>query len=274
MRLIDADALKAKWYEINDIDENDRGARFVGYTEIARLIDEAPTIEPSEQYRKGFEDAKRAFELEYAKESENMRKRNAELEVLLNAQKAISAEPCKSAEQNVADVPSGDLINREDAIEVGNKIVEELALSSVDWDALKYWAKELFDALPSADRPSADVVHKPDYSYEADMVKRLKEATSADKPNYNLETIADIVKQLGHLDGCIADILDRPQVNSAEWVAQKEREFEELNRPKGEWIDREDSTDMFFLYKYECSVCGGKNVFNSSYCPNCGAHMR
>lgn len=46
------------------------------------------------------------------------------------------------------------------------------------------------------------------------------------------------------------------------------------DRPKGEWIDREDSTDMFFLYKYECSACGGKNVFNSSYCPNCGAHMR
>ena len=44
IRLIDANALKAKWYEINDIDENDRGARFVGYTEIARLIDHAPTI--------------------------------------------------------------------------------------------------------------------------------------------------------------------------------------------------------------------------------------
>ena len=44
MRLIDADALKAKWYKINDIDENDRGTRFVGYTEIARLIDQAPTV--------------------------------------------------------------------------------------------------------------------------------------------------------------------------------------------------------------------------------------
>ena len=44
MRLIDAEALKAKWYDINDIDETDRGARFVGYTEIARLIDQAPTV--------------------------------------------------------------------------------------------------------------------------------------------------------------------------------------------------------------------------------------
>ena len=43
-RLIDAEALKAKWYEINDIDETDMGARFVGYSEIARLIDQAPTL--------------------------------------------------------------------------------------------------------------------------------------------------------------------------------------------------------------------------------------
>ena len=45
MRLIDADALKARWYKINDIDEDDRGARFVGYCEIAGMIDNAPTVE-------------------------------------------------------------------------------------------------------------------------------------------------------------------------------------------------------------------------------------
>ena len=44
-RLIDANALIEEWYRINDIDENDRGARFVGYTEIARLIDNAPTVD-------------------------------------------------------------------------------------------------------------------------------------------------------------------------------------------------------------------------------------
>ena len=44
-RLIDADALKAEWYRINDIDETDRGVRFVGYTEIARLIDNAPSVQ-------------------------------------------------------------------------------------------------------------------------------------------------------------------------------------------------------------------------------------
>ena len=45
------------------------------------------------------------------------------------------------------------------------------------------------------------------------------------------------------------------------------------DRPRGEWLDREDSADAFFLYKYECSLCGGKAVFNSTYCPNCGAKM-
>ena len=53
----------------------------------------AEAVPQSEKYRKGFEDAKRAFLIEYARESENMRKRNAQLEVMLNAQKAISARP-------------------------------------------------------------------------------------------------------------------------------------------------------------------------------------
>ena len=106
---------------------------------------------------------------------------------------ATITKPSKSTEQNVADVPSGDLISREEAIDTLRGL----------FDMRKSRAKvivecfgELLNALPSADRP------------------------------------------------------------------------------KGEWIDREDSNDMFFLYRYECSVCGGKNVFNSSYCPNCGAHMR
>lgn len=68
----------------------------------------------------------------------------------------LSAEPNKSTDHNRADVPIGETISRADAIEVGNKIVEELALSSLDWDSLKYWAKELFDALPSADRPQVN----------------------------------------------------------------------------------------------------------------------
>lgn len=59
MRLIDADALKARWYKINDIDENDRGARFVGYCEIAGMIDNAPTVDAVEVVR--CKDCKHAY---------------------------------------------------------------------------------------------------------------------------------------------------------------------------------------------------------------------
>lgn len=45
MRLIDADAAITEWRRINNIDENDRGARFFGYTEIPRLLNRMPTID-------------------------------------------------------------------------------------------------------------------------------------------------------------------------------------------------------------------------------------
>ena len=60
--------------------------------DMVKRLRQAVAVPQSEQYKKGFEDAKRAFLLEYARESENMRKRNAQLEVMFNAQKAISAE--------------------------------------------------------------------------------------------------------------------------------------------------------------------------------------
>lgn len=45
MRLIDADALIEKWYEVNNIGPEDCGARFIGYTEIPRFINNAPTVQ-------------------------------------------------------------------------------------------------------------------------------------------------------------------------------------------------------------------------------------
>ena len=46
MRLIDADALIEAWRKKHNIGEDDYGAVFVGYSEIARLINKQPTIEP------------------------------------------------------------------------------------------------------------------------------------------------------------------------------------------------------------------------------------
>ena len=51
MRLINADELKAMWYDINNITEEDSGVRFVGYQEIGRLIDNAPTVDAVEVVR-------------------------------------------------------------------------------------------------------------------------------------------------------------------------------------------------------------------------------
>lgn len=66
----------------------------IGISRLWQQIKDLPSADRprGEQYKKGFEDAKRAFLVEYARESENMRKRNAQLEVMLNAQKAISAD--------------------------------------------------------------------------------------------------------------------------------------------------------------------------------------
>ena len=74
--------------------------------EAIKSVPSAEAVPQSEQYKKGFEDAKRAFLVEYARESENVRKRNAQLEVMLNAQKAILADRPKgewleSREQNI-----------------------------------------------------------------------------------------------------------------------------------------------------------------------------
>ena len=67
---------------------------YIDATSVVHVISNLPSDDRSrgEQYKKGFEDAKRAFLVEYARESENMRKRNAQLEVMINAQKAISAD--------------------------------------------------------------------------------------------------------------------------------------------------------------------------------------
>lgn len=78
------------------------------------------------------------------------------------------------------------------------------------------------------------------------------ESLSADTvKGYNLETIADIVRQLGHLDDYVADICDRP---------------------KGEWIfNAYENTDKSWFI---CSECGNSVFHKSNYCSHCGADMR
>jgi hypothetical protein len=108
-----------------DVDERNRLRAYTPFhgTEAQTFIDvvdlyqalevlpSADAVPKSEQYKKGFEDAKRALELEYARESENMRKRIAGLEVLLNAREAIaeanSVVRCKDCCHRVHDEERG-----------------------------------------------------------------------------------------------------------------------------------------------------------------------
>ena len=50
-RYIDADKLKEAWYTKHNITEEDCGACFVGYSEVPRLIDNAPTADVVEVVR-------------------------------------------------------------------------------------------------------------------------------------------------------------------------------------------------------------------------------
>lgn len=87
-----ADAIEEFREWVKRANENGETPTWNDAVSLIGSLPSADAVPQSEQYKKGFEDAKRAFELEYARESENMRKRNAQLEVMLNAQKAISAD--------------------------------------------------------------------------------------------------------------------------------------------------------------------------------------
>ena len=57
MRYIDADKLKETWYTKHNITEEDRGACFVGYSEVPRFIDNAPTADVRENIKGEWIDA-------------------------------------------------------------------------------------------------------------------------------------------------------------------------------------------------------------------------
>lgn len=156
-----------------------------------------------------------------------------------------------------------DLISREDAKRKVYLLGKNPSINEI-WDCL--------DALPSAEPKGANLINRHDATTvireeclkcndltNADLLGRILALPTSrqtdctefimwlievvlDEEDWELnavgygETIARKLKKLGLLevkDGYyIRPSADRPQVNSAEWVAEKEREFEELNRPK------------------------------------------
>lgn len=114
--------------------------------------------------------------------------------------------------------PSGDLISREDVIDVIHQASTQKKNNYHGFT--EKGLIEYINALPSADRPT----------------------------EYNLETIADIVRQLGHLDSYIAD------------------------RPKGEW--KTNQTYKTLVYCSECGMAFKDSLLPRNYCPCCGAEMK
>ena len=95
---------------LRDMTEEERWDFFIRF-----FSPSAEAVPQSEQYKKGFEDAKRAFELEFAREAESIRKRNAQLEVMFNVQKAILADAYFTDGNKIAEwIPCSERLPRED----------------------------------------------------------------------------------------------------------------------------------------------------------------
>ena len=84
-----------------------------------------------------------------------------------------------------------------------------------------------------------EVVHKPDYSYEADMVRRLKEAQSAEAKDdlisrrwlldlYAIPEDGDDIEWKVPLDVVRQNILDAPSAGTAQGVGRYEKAMQKL----------------------------------------------
>lgn len=41
----------------------------------------------------------------------------------------------------------------------------------------------------------------------------------------------------------------------------------------GWWIEHEHDDEFNWWFDYECTECGNYSMFDSAFCPNCGASM-
>ena len=140
------------------------------------------------------------------------------------------------------------------------------------WEASERKAHRRYvDALKAAiEALSADAVHKPDYSYEADMVRRLKEALLADaEDRLYIKIYADDepsvkAEKLYQICG------ETQNREVAEWLKEY---FPSAEAVHGEWEEKGG--------KLVCSVCGNSVSFSQTpkgwvlgkFCQSCGVRM-
>ena len=193
--------------------------------------------------------------------------------VIPNGITPIKAEPCKSVDQNVADVPSGDLISRADTIEMLLSFKESRAkgVSTYDIgfvDGLSH-AINMIDLVPSAEysKPLQTTLNG-DLISRQDALMELNGVCS----NWQDDTkVAEIIKALPSAEkkeGEYADEIARRIATIIENEQDMRVILESADRPKGEWIKNDDFT---------CSECGYRMIVGDgayNFCPNCGADMR
>lgn len=148
-------------------------------------------------------------------------------------------------------LPSADAVSRED--------YHNLLMASNDID------RALREYQEKEEQLSAEVVHKPDYSYEADMVRRLKEAQSAE---------VEAAQGVGRYERAMQKLREMPRYLNGIKAKQIKKVPSEV--AQGEWICKDDYA--------VCSKCGGSSGTQfdgvepipktTAFCPNCGVKMK
>lgn len=232
--------------------------------EALDLAIEALQEPKSEQYKKGFEDAKRAFLIEYARESENMRKRNAELEVMLNVQKAISAE---AVQGDAETATATDCISRKQAINAVENT--DIKITESEWDELI----NAIDNLPPVNQKQ--ITGKLE---NAENATSEGEESTMSQPKSKLDCISrqQAIEVLAHVKEdeqwrteCIDNEIRLIESLSPVTPTERTGEWKIWNEPGNECVyctKCKHEYDQIDLY------IGGSEYPN--YCPNCGADMR
>lgn len=172
-------------------------------------------------------------------------------------------------------------MTREEAIEILQKYLFD------DEECVAQDMKDYNEALKMAiEALSADSVHKPDYSYEAGMVRRLKEAQSVDavqggRYENAMQKLREMPKYLNNVKAKQIKKIsaDRPSnvlqeknpTPIKDYMTGKSRL---ADRPSGEWVNEWKDIDGGRMYGACCSVCHTIGHSGYNYCPNCGARMK
>ena len=158
----------------------------------------------------------------------------------------------------------GDLISRADAMRIVHSAIEAEIPFAIVADLIK-------------GLPSAEAAHKPDYSYEADMVRRLKESPSAELPKGDLISRADAVAYPLGFDHYDKENGSREFICGVESYREYIQHLPSVSAERvGEWQYEKMVMPLSNHTKdsYRCSVCHTHWDCETNYCPNCGATMQ